>query len=125
MSDSAKIPLGKLLMQKGVISQDQLRIALTEQKRSNQPLGKLLIALGFVTEATMREALSENLNTRSADLKSLLVDAVALKLIPKEVGLIKPDCIEAGSLAADNHVIDKELPPSSGRVLRHGSPRAR
>lgn len=85
MADTQKIPLGKLLIQKGVISQDQLRIALTEQKRSNAPLGQLLIALGFVTEATMREALSENLNTRSADLKSLLVDAVALKLIPKDV----------------------------------------
>ncbi|WP_342114842.1 GspE/PulE family protein [Pseudoduganella sp. OTU4001] len=85
MADTQKIPLGKLLIQKGVISQDQLRIALTEQKRSNEPLGKLLISLGFVTEATMREALSENLNTRSADLKSLVVDALALKLIPKEV----------------------------------------
>jgi general secretion pathway protein E/type IV pilus assembly protein PilB len=85
MADTQKIPLGKLLIQKGVISQDQLRIALTEQKRSNDPLGKLLISLGFVTEATMREALSENLNTRSADLKSLVVDALALKLIPKEV----------------------------------------
>ena len=85
MADTQKTPLGKLLIQKGVISQDQLRIALTEQKRQNQPLGKLLVALGFVTEATMREALSEKLNTRSADLKSLVVDAVALKLIPKEV----------------------------------------
>ena len=85
MADTQKIPLGKLLIQKGVISQDQLRIALTEQTRNSEPLGKLLIALGFVTEATMREALSENLNTRSADLKSLVVDAIALKLIPKEV----------------------------------------
>jgi general secretion pathway protein E/type IV pilus assembly protein PilB len=85
MADTQKIPLGKLLIQKGVISQDQLRIALTEQKRNSEPLGKLLISLGFVTEATMREALSENLNTRSADLKSLVVDAVALKLIPKDV----------------------------------------
>ena len=85
MADTQKIPLGKLLIQKGVISQDQLRIALTEQKRCNEPLGKLLIRLGFVTEATMREALSEKLNTRSADLKSLVVDAVALKLIPKDV----------------------------------------
>ncbi|WP_028102471.1 GspE/PulE family protein [Pseudoduganella violaceinigra] len=85
MADTQKILLGKLLIQKGVISQDQLRIALTEQKRSNEPLGRLLIALGFVTEATMREALSEKLNTRSADLKSLVVDALALKLIPKDV----------------------------------------
>ena len=85
MPEHAKLPLGKLLIQKGVISEDQLRIALIEQKRSNEPLGKLLITLGFVTEATVREALSENLNQQSADLNSLVVDAIALKLIPKEV----------------------------------------
>ncbi|HEV7816202.1 MAG TPA: ATPase, T2SS/T4P/T4SS family, partial [Janthinobacterium sp.] len=85
MSEQAKLPLGKLLIHKGVISEDQLRIALIEQKRSGEPLGKLLITLGFVTEATVREALSENLNTQSADLSKLVVDAIALKLIPKEV----------------------------------------
>lgn len=85
MAEQVKLPLGKLLIQKGVISEDQLRIALIEQKRSNEPLGKLLITLGFVTEATVRMALSENLNQQSADLTSLVVDAIALKLIPKEV----------------------------------------
>ncbi len=85
MAEQPKLPLGKLLIQKGVISEDQLRIALIEQKRSNEPLGKLLITLGFVTENTVREALSENLNQQSADLNSLVVDAIALKLIPKEV----------------------------------------
>ena len=85
MPELPKIPLGKLLIQKGVISEDQLRIALIEQKRGGEPLGKMMVALGFVTEATMREALSENLHTPSADLNSLVVDAIALKLIPKEV----------------------------------------
>jgi general secretion pathway protein E/type IV pilus assembly protein PilB len=85
MADQPKIPLGKLLIRKGIISEDQLRIALIEQKRSGEPLGKMMIALGFVTEATMRDALSESLHTPSADLDSLVVDAIALKLIPKEV----------------------------------------
>ncbi|GGZ06558.1 GspE/PulE family protein [Pseudoduganella plicata] len=85
MAEPVKLPLGKLLIEKGVISEDQLRIALIEQKRGNEPLGRLLITLGFVTEATVREALSENLNTQSADLNSLVVDAIALQLIPKDV----------------------------------------
>ncbi|MFP5392736.1 MAG: GspE/PulE family protein, partial [Gammaproteobacteria bacterium] len=85
MAETPKYPLGKLLIHKGVISEDQLRIALIEQKRSNEPLGKLLVSLGFVTEATVREALSENLKTESADLGNLVVDAIALKLIPKDV----------------------------------------
>ncbi len=84
MAEQPKLPLGKLLVEKGVISEDQLRIALLEQKRTGVPLGKLLIHLGFVTEATVREALSENLNQESADLSRLVVDAAALKLIPKD-----------------------------------------
>jgi type IV pilus assembly protein PilB len=84
MAEQPKLPLGKLLVTKGVISDDQLRIALLEQKRTGVPLGKLLIHLGFVTEATVREALSENLNQESADLSHLVVDAAALKLIPKD-----------------------------------------
>jgi general secretion pathway protein E/type IV pilus assembly protein PilB len=84
MLEQAKLPIGKVLIQKGVISEDQLRIALIEQRASREPLGKLLVSLGFITEATLREALSANLKTRSADLSNLVVDGIALKLIPKE-----------------------------------------
>ena len=84
-AEKPTIPLGKLLIQKGVISEDQLRIALIEQKRNGAPLGKQLIQLGFVTDATVREALSENLNQQSTDLTKIVVDAAAIKLIPKEV----------------------------------------
>lgn len=85
MSENLKLPLGKLLISKGVISEDQLRIALIEQKATSMPLGKLFITLGFVTEATVREALSENLNQQSTDLTSIIADANAIKLISKDV----------------------------------------
>ncbi|MBZ0095869.1 MAG: Flp pilus assembly complex ATPase component TadA [Sulfuricella sp.] len=85
MAEQPKLPLGKLLVLKGVISDDQLRIALLEQKRSSLPLGKLLTNLGFATEATVREALSENLNQQSADLSHMVVDPSSLKLISKDV----------------------------------------
>jgi general secretion pathway protein E/type IV pilus assembly protein PilB len=85
MAENRKVPLGTQLIQKGVISEDQLRIALTEQKRSGAPLGKLLISLGFVTEATVREALSENLNQQATELTGMVVDAAALKMITKDI----------------------------------------
>lgn len=85
MAEKPKLPLGTLLISKGVISEDQLRIALIEQRRSGDPLGKMLINLGFVTEATVREALSENLNQQSTDLSHISVDSTAIKLIPKDV----------------------------------------
>ena len=49
------------LVEAGIVSADQLRIALTEQDRDGAPLGRILIRLGFVTEAVMREQLGEAL----------------------------------------------------------------
>jgi type IV pilus assembly protein PilB len=85
MAEKSKLPLGAQLIEKGVISEDQLRIALTEQKRSGLPIGKLLINLGFVSEATVREALSETFNQQSTDLTNIVGDAAAIKMIPKDV----------------------------------------
>jgi len=78
-------PLGKILVGKGVISDDQLRIALQEQSKTHQPLGRLLVGLGFLSEATIRDVLSENLGQESVDLASVIIDPAALALIPKDV----------------------------------------
>src|SRR5574340_624251 len=78
-------PLGRMLVDKGVISDDQLRIALQEQSKSHQPLGRLLVRLGFLSEATIRDVLSENLGQESVDLAAVIIDPAALALIPKDV----------------------------------------
>jgi len=77
--------LGQVLIAKGILSEDQLRIALLEQMKSNQPVGKLLVSLGFVSEATLRDALSESLGKQSIDLSNAIIDASALALVPREL----------------------------------------
>ena len=77
-------PLGHILVNKGVISDDQLRIALQEQTKSHQPLGRLLVSLGFLSEATIRDVMSENLGQKSVDLAAI-IDPAALTFIPKEL----------------------------------------
>ena len=84
-SPPSRRPIGQILISQGVISEDQLRIALLEQMKSNQPVGKLLVALGFVSEATLRDALGESLGHRPVDLSNSIVDADALRLIPREL----------------------------------------
>jgi type IV pilus assembly protein PilB len=79
-----KVMLGELLVEKGVVSQDQLRIALTEQKRQDVPLGKVLVELGFVSEGMMRDMLGEALGQQSVDLTKVVVDSEAVKLVSKE-----------------------------------------
>jgi general secretion pathway protein E/type IV pilus assembly protein PilB len=77
-------PIGQILISQGIISEDQLRIALLEQMKSNQPVGKLLVSLGFVSEATLRDALGESLGQKSVDLGHAIVDPAALRLVPRE-----------------------------------------
>jgi general secretion pathway protein E/type IV pilus assembly protein PilB len=78
-------PLGQILIAQGVISEDQLRIALLEQMKSNQPVGKLLVSLGFITEATLRDALGESLGKKSVDLSHAIIDPAALRLVPQDL----------------------------------------
>lgn len=79
-----KLRLGELLIQQGLITQDQLRIALTEQGTQNIPMGRLLVQLGFVTEAVIRDIMARTIGQESIDLNQVLVDAEALKLVPQE-----------------------------------------
>ena len=44
-----KLRIGELMVQQGLISDDQLRIALIEQEHNDLPLGRQLVRLGFVT----------------------------------------------------------------------------
>jgi type II secretory ATPase GspE/PulE/Tfp pilus assembly ATPase PilB-like protein len=77
--------LGQILVEQGIITRDQLRIALTEQKRSSKPLGKIIVSLGFVSEAVMRDVLGEVLGQESVALISAVPDPEALKLLPKDM----------------------------------------
>jgi type IV pilus assembly protein PilB len=80
-----KKPLGAVLVEQGFVSEDQLRIALQEQKQSNKPLGKTLIELGFVTDAIIRDVLSENIGQESVDLAHTVIDAETLKMVPQDM----------------------------------------
>ncbi|MGD2138783.1 MAG: ATPase, T2SS/T4P/T4SS family [Burkholderiales bacterium] len=80
-----KLRLGELLVQQGLITQDQLRIALTEQStHKNVPIGRLLVRLGFVTESVIRDIMARTIGQESIDLNQVLVDAEALRLVPQE-----------------------------------------
>ena len=81
---AAKRYIGQILIAKGILTEDQLRIALLEQLKNQKPVGRLLVDLGFVSEAILRDALSEKLGLISVDLNSIVIDGAALDLIPRE-----------------------------------------
>jgi general secretion pathway protein E/type IV pilus assembly protein PilB len=83
-SPQAKRHIGQILISQGILTEDQLRIALLEQLKSRQPVGKLLVQLGFVSEATLRDALSEKLGLQPVDLGQIVVDPGSIRIVPRE-----------------------------------------
>lgn len=76
--------LGEMLVQQGLITLDQLRIALKEQQHTNLPIGRLLVKLGFITEAVIRDQLAHTIGQTSLDLANVVADPEALKLISED-----------------------------------------
>ena len=65
-----KIRVGDLLVEQGIITNEQLEYALQEQKVSGAKLGKTLVSLGFVDEKTLLGTLSTQLNIPFVDIQT-------------------------------------------------------
>src|SRR5688572_8758254 len=79
-----KLRLGELLVQQGLITTDQLSIALAEQRHNNTPIGRLLVRLGFVTESAIRDIMARTIGQESIDLGQVVADPEALKLVNQD-----------------------------------------
>ena len=86
MSDAQpKKRIGDQLIDKGIISLDQLKIALQEQKISGNQLGKVLIDMGFLTESLLKEVLSDGVSDETINLEEVVPDEDAIALIKKSL----------------------------------------
>lgn len=79
------MPLGKRLIEAGLISEDQLQVALKEQSRNDEPLGRILVNLGLISEGVLRDTLGESLGHDAIDLATAIPDPDALKMVPKNI----------------------------------------
>jgi type IV pilus assembly protein PilB len=77
--------LGDLLVAEGLISQDQLKRALGEQKGKTEKLGSILVRLAFITEEQLIGFLSRQYGIPSITLNNVDVDAETLRLIPAPI----------------------------------------
>lgn len=82
---SQHLPLGQALITAGLLSDDQLHIALREQQERKQQLGRLLVTLGFLTEKHLCETLAAIQGKTKIDLANISIDPEALKLIPGDL----------------------------------------
>lgn len=79
--------LGELLVERGIITQEQLNDALDEQKFTKRFLGETLVARKLVTEEEIAKVLSEQLGLVYVDIKEVTIEAKAIELIPEEIAV--------------------------------------
>jgi type IV pilus assembly protein PilB len=75
--------IGETLLKEQILSQDQLEIALIEQKKQPEKLESILVKLGFVSEAVIQDIINQTLGLKNTDLSNLIADNDAISLIPK------------------------------------------
>jgi type II secretory ATPase GspE/PulE/Tfp pilus assembly ATPase PilB-like protein len=79
--------IGDRLLGQGLITLDQLEVALFEQKRSGRMLGTVLVDLGFISHEMLASLLAEASGYEQFDPKTALIDPEVVTRIPKEVAL--------------------------------------
>ncbi len=77
-------PLGEMLVSMGLISQDQLQIAVKEQHRTGSRLGEVLVSLGFCAEEDISRIVARQAGVEMIDLDKRKTDQAALKLIDQD-----------------------------------------
>jgi type IV pilus assembly protein PilB len=75
--------LGELLVERGLITTEQLDAALKDQKRLRLPLGQLLLSQGIVAEKPLAAALSVHFRVPQIDFTRARIQQEALALIPE------------------------------------------
>jgi type IV pilus assembly protein PilB len=77
--------LGDILLNEGLISADQLKTALAEQKQSGHRLGYLFVKLSMLDEVEITKALARQLRMPAVDLSRFEPDVKLLRLIPADM----------------------------------------
>jgi len=83
MARPEKVRLGEILLQQGMLTEQQLREALDEQKRSGRKLGRVFVDRGFVSEEQISNALARQLQVPYVNLKQFTVKAETAARLPE------------------------------------------
>ncbi|MBN2717596.1 MAG: hypothetical protein JXX14_17220 [Deltaproteobacteria bacterium] len=80
-----RLRLGEILIESGLLSQQNLHHALEIQKQQQLRLGTILLQEGFVSEPHLLQALSRHLSIPWVSIWRIDVPAAALNLVPSNV----------------------------------------
>jgi type IV pilus assembly protein PilB len=85
MATETQKKVGTLLLEKGYITEDQLKTGLNIQKSSGKKLGCILVDTGVISEDQLVEVISERLKIPKLNLSSVVINPEVISAIPVDV----------------------------------------
>ncbi|MCZ6445345.1 MAG: ATPase, T2SS/T4P/T4SS family [Planctomycetota bacterium] len=89
------VGIGSILLERGLISEEQLEGALAEQNRTGERLDHALVRLGFVSSTDVLEAIGQQFALPIVDLNTIEVDEEVLQTLPAKL-VFKQRCVPIG-----------------------------
>jgi MSHA biogenesis protein MshE len=83
MARPEKVRLGEILVQQKLLSEEQLGLALADQKRTGRKLGRVFVENGFVTEEQISGAIARQLDIPYINLKFYNTSPDVVRLLPE------------------------------------------
>ena len=83
MARPEKVRLGEILVQQKLLSEEQLGLALADQKRTGRKLGRVFVENGFVTEEQISGAIARQLDIPYINLKFYNTNPDVVRLLPE------------------------------------------
>lgn len=77
--------LGEILLEKGLISEEQLKEVLLEQQKTGISLGQILIERGLITPNILGEILSAQLGIEYKKVSEIYISPDSINLIPENI----------------------------------------
>jgi hypothetical protein len=77
--------IGEMLIEKGLLTQEKLDLALLEQGKTGKFLGEILVQMGFVHEEDLLKSLAQQFNTHYVKLDQVQINPVAVKAVPVDL----------------------------------------
>jgi hypothetical protein len=112
-----KVPLGQIVLERGLLTEEQLEVALAEHLSSGKRLGEVLVDRGYVSDEQLAELLEHQRNgERGIDLLRTSVAEAAAELEPE----LEPESDQEGP----GHLLFVWSPTGYSLLGRAGTPPA-
>ena len=83
-AEASRVPLGTLLVRDGLISIEQLEVALAEKEQTGARLGEIVVDHGWVPAAELARLLAEQHGLEYLDVRTVTLDPAATSLLPEK-----------------------------------------